>query len=111
MVARHVGVFGGVGAAANGDVGSCIFFIRISSSVPDQRGMPASVPRRISRVIRLCRTSMSGNGSGPARGAHQLDGELVGHMDHLQQHFLALFELSGIIHQERGQVWYSADQS
>ena len=38
--------------------------------------------------------------AGGADGAHEFDGKFVGHVNHVQQHAVALFDLCGIIHEQ-----------
>ncbi len=44
-------------------------------------------------------------GARRARGADQFDGELIGHINHVQQHAVALLQCGGILHQQLGQFF------
>ena len=102
-IAGHVGVLGGVAAAANGDVGLHLLHPE-QLEVAHQAGVLVVCRAQHLAVDARVADFDDRRRAGRPRRPHQFDRELIGHVDHVQQDAVALLQCGGVFDQQPGQL-------
>ena len=103
LVARHVGGFAGVGAAAHGDVSVHLFHAE-QFDVADEGGVAgAGVEEHFARDAAMADLGQR-CGPGATGGADQLDGHFVRDVDGIDEHAVPFPEAGGVADEDVGEL-------